>query len=321
MSDHPEDPNYNAKSVGQLIGRTFRLLRTNLRLLIGITAAPPAVLLFALGSLFSVVMLPHLATMPKTPDPAWESRTGASFISIALGAYFLFLVALAPALAAASKAAVLADFGAHIRFREACAGALEKFSRYVLLLALIGIITSGPFFVLQLVMFGIAVLLPHRFDTPTPSSIAILTLGIGSAFASFVYSILATLRLSLAFPACVTENLPATASIKRSSQLTRGATGKIFLVLLTVYAIAYVVYVVGLFATFSLFSLPILAASLLHVHLARAASVLLFVCIVGAMLLVMIFGMALSIGACTTALAVIYNDQRMRIDGIPTTPE
>lgn len=319
MSDNPENLNlnYTPKSIGQILDRTLHLFLTNVRLLIGISAVPPAMLFLALGGLFSVVMPPHLVAMPKTPNPGWESQTAMSFISIAGAAYLLFVAALAPTLAAVSNAAVHADFGTSIRLREAYTRSLERFGRYLLLLVLIGIITTCPVLVVQLIMFASTALVAHGASTPSPALIAVGALGGALVLVCFVYSILATLRLSLAFPACVTEDLTAIAAIRRSSHLTRGAMGRIFLVLLIVYAITYVAYMIGMFVTFSVLSLSVLAGSLLHFHLARAASVPLIICLAAVLLLVMIFGMALSFAGYSTALAVMYNDQRMRIDGSP----
>jgi membrane-anchored glycerophosphoryl diester phosphodiesterase (GDPDase) len=56
---------------------------------------------------------------------------------------------------------------------------------------------------------------------------------------AFVYSIYISLRLSLAFSACVHENLTARQSIILSGAFTRGAKGRIFLVLLVIYALSY----------------------------------------------------------------------------------
>jgi hypothetical protein len=48
MSNQPEDLNYSPKSIGPILDRTLRLLRANLKLLIGTSALPPAVFLLAL---------------------------------------------------------------------------------------------------------------------------------------------------------------------------------------------------------------------------------------------------------------------------------
>jgi hypothetical protein len=63
-----------------------------------------------------------------------------------------------------------------------------------------------------------------------------LIFGLGMV-ASVVYGVIAYLRNSLALPAAVVENLPVRAAMRRSKNLSAGRIGRIFLLLLLVYAL------------------------------------------------------------------------------------
>lgn len=116
------------------------------------------------------------------------------------------------------------------------------------------------------------------------------------------------------------EGLPAWASLKRSALLTKGAKGRIFLVLLVVYALTYAVSLVCTFAFFAVGALAALVAVLAHVTQGSPAFVPLICLAVLGFLLVMIISCMFSYAAFTTALAVLYHDQRLRKDGLLSAP-
>ena len=132
-----------------------------------------------------------------------------------------------------------------------------------------------------------------------------------------VYSVLIMLRFAVAYPACIEEDLTAWAALKRSASLTSGAKGRIFLVLLVVYAVVYAVELVCILVFLALAAFVAFAAMAAHVTLGSPA----FFTLVG----LGVFGYAIVIGACillsyaafTTALAVLYHDQRLRKDVLP----
>lgn len=317
MSAVPGNLAYGPKSWGQILDRTLRLFRANLKLFVGISAIPPVIfflaLLIPLGA-----FLPLLSRMPKTLSAAQQSQVFMIVLPAMASAILLHWAALAPSWAAASNAALRADLGTQITWREAYAQAFQKFGRYLLLLFLIGLITVGPMLVLQLIALGTGPLLRH---TSAPAGFAAFSTALLAVAVIFVYFILAMLRLSLAFPASVSENLTAVAAIKRSNKLAHGAMGRIFLTLLIVYAIVYVVYLVALFALMFLVGVIIFIGSLSGFHEPVAVkAVAICSVVVVVFFAIMILFMSLSAAGYGTALAVLYNDQRIRIDGLQPAP-
>jgi hypothetical protein len=135
--------------------------------------------------------------------------------------------------------------------------------------------------------------------------------------AAFVYGILMALRLSLAFPACVVEGISARTALKHSTILTRGAKGRIFVVLLLIYLARYALMLV-LFAVLAalglIFALLGMALSIPLVSpLGYTAIGILGLCA----LLGLLLYIALSWAGLATTLAVIYHDQRLRHDAPP----
>ena len=70
-----------------------------------------------------------------------------------------------------------------------------------------------------------------------PGLVAVL---IVFAFGSLVYGLIAYIRNSLAIPAAVIEDLPVRRAIRRSKQLIAGHKGRIFLLLLLLFALYFV---------------------------------------------------------------------------------
>ena len=116
------------------------------------------------------------------------------------------------------------------------------------------------------------------------------------------------LRLSLAFPACVIEQIPATRALKRSSTLSMGTKGRIFLLYVLVGVLNWILSM-GV-------TVPLtIAVSLLpganNPKLSSTAEVVLFI---------VIYGAAFAIQALTRpiygiALTLFYYDQRIRQEG------
>jgi hypothetical protein len=120
----------------------------------------------------------------------------------------------------------------------------------------------------------------------------------------------------------VAEGLTASAAIKRSFQLTRGAKGRIFLVMLVIYAALYAGIFVAEIVMGVAAAIGVGVAAAAGLHLAAPWSYiglgLLGLCGLAAMILFT----ALTYAAVTTALAVLYHDQRLRKDGPPpATPQ
>jgi hypothetical protein len=130
-----------------------------------------------------------------------------------------------------------------------------------------------------------------------------------------VYSILIMLRFALAFPACVVEELPAWASLQRSAKLTSGAKGRIFLVILVIYAALYAAMLALELVAILLGAVGAVVMMVLHAHVTAPWSYigigLIGICAFAGMVLFI----SVTYAALVSALAVLYHDQRMRKDG------
>jgi len=311
-------PPPGALTIGQVLDRTYMLIRTNLRLLAGLAVVPSAAFFLIFGVVLAVFFVPILSQLPHQPDPENLARLfnpGAFIpliiiITVVNGAVFSLY------LAAASHAVTQADCGVKVTIRESYTVAWNRAGEYLLLLLLLYACTFLPALLIELLMFsGIGNAVSNQ-AAANPALIALIPLGMLLYFAAFVFAILVALRLSLAFPVCVVEQLPAWPALKRSSQLTKGAKGRIFLILLVIYAFSYL-FTLVLFAILgALGGLGCLLALALGIHLASplgyAALTLFGICA----LLGLLLYMALSWAGYTTALAVLYRDQRLRKDGL-----
>jgi membrane-anchored glycerophosphoryl diester phosphodiesterase (GDPDase) len=188
------------------------------------------------------------------------------------------------------------------------------------LLLLIYVVTFLPAVVIELSTFGAMALYTLNNPNPNPAVFMLIPLGILLFLAAFVCGILIALRLALAFPACVVESLGVIASLKRSNQLTKGAKGRTFVVLLVIYAACYA-FTIVLFAVLGLLGLIfLLAGTALGIHLASPLGIAAAVCLGICTFLGFFLYMALSWASFTTALAVIYGDQRFHKDTPPQAP-
>jgi hypothetical protein len=304
---------------GQILDRTYRLMRTHFILLVGIAAIPSTLLFLFIGLLETVIWIPMIQQWPKQPSPDAMQRyfTPAVFIPAFVVFSLLSLVIFSVYLAAASYASTQADSGVKVTIREAYALACRRFGRYLWLMVLVYLYIYVPI-AAAAALIGLAVLLLHYVGGvgAGPVSMFFLVLLLVLLYLGIlVYSILIMLRFSLAYPASVVEKLSAWASLQRSAKLTQGARGRIFLVVLVIYAILYasvllIEVVAMLFAV-----IGVVGAIALHAHLSPPWSY------IGAGLLgicafvVMVLFTSLIYAALMAALAVLYHDQRLRKNG------
>jgi hypothetical protein len=302
---------------GQILDRVYRLMRSQLKLFTGIAsimAAAYFLIIVLAGAIASVTIL---AQQQPNPDPATIFRIVIPVILITLP---LVLAIFAFYLAASIYAALQANVGVKVTFREAYGVAWKRIGRYMWLLFLAYVIAVLPMLVIELVIFAQTGLLTMNKPAPTPAFFILLPLEVLLLFAAMVYGVIIAMRLSLAFPASLTEDLTARAALRRSGQLTKGAKGRIFLVLLVIYALGYAAEMAGILILAPIIGVGAVVMASLHVHLVSVAG------IAGAALAALCFfafiflWMALLYAAFTTALAVLYHDQRLRKEGLAPMP-
>ncbi|HEY1161430.1 MAG TPA: hypothetical protein VGE83_12410 [Terracidiphilus sp.] len=307
---------------GQILDRTYRLMRTNLRLLVGIAAVPSAVLILIVLSMEAVIWIPMIRQFPKPlpPDVMFRYMTPAIFIPSFTVLTMLIIAVFSLYMAAASYAATRLDLGVKATAREAYGLAWRRTGRHLWLLVLCYVYAALPAILIEIVLL-IGAGMHARGASNAGPEVLFLVFGAFLVFiAAVVYGILMALRLSLAFPACVEERLTAGAAIKRSFQLTRGAKGRIFLVVLVVNAILYAVLLVAELVAMFLVAMGVFIAMAAHPHPVAPWSYIglggLGICGFGAIFLFT----ALTWAALTTSLAVLYHDQRLRKDGLLPAP-
>jgi hypothetical protein len=297
---------------GQVLDRIFGLLRRGFWPFVGIASVPAAGAFLLYAAMMAVMLANRNAFIQVPPFPDAFIRL---IFEISLAATLPLAAIFAIYAAAASWAATQADLGVKAGFREAYGIALRRAGRYLGLMALIAAIAAAPMMLIEFGMFGSIVPLASGQGVPNFGLFALFPVGI---LLSMVWGILVGLRLALAFPASVVEDLPIWAAIKRSNQLAKGAKGRIFLVLLVLYAATYAAFLVFALALLLIAGLIMLVAVALHLHMVPWGFVL-----AGIAGIVFIGGIflfyALTWSAYTTALAVLYHDQRRR-EAVMTLP-
>lgn len=226
------------QAFGQILTRIWQLLRAHLTLFIAIGAPPAGVMV----AIYAVVLGLVFSTMQFVQQPI--GATGVAIIVadclVGILGFAVILITFALFEPAASYAALQLHAGLNVTFQEAYGAAWRKTGRYLWLLILRQLIVGAPMVLPLLIFFAFsfgAVVAGGN----NASGLAIL----GICFvillylAALVWAILATIRLVLAYPACVAEDIPAWQAICRSNRLSEGGRLRIFLVGLVLYAITY----------------------------------------------------------------------------------
>ena len=303
-----------AKTFGQILDRLLQVMRPNWRLIVGIALVPGAGIVAYFAVMFA-------AFFPVLKPIMLHQTLGFSPLAMVwlFAAYILgiFLVILISALyePAAAYAALNANTGTRVTFGSAWAVAWSNAGRYIWLAILRALIVMAPIVVFGALFVGSVVLsLAHgRVGSNSSAMIAIFPLILLYYLGAMVYAILVMLRLVLAVPACVAEDVSAWKSLCRSNRLTHGAKGRIFLLALLIYAIGYAAFLVVEMVIFFLGAMVALAGMLLHLPMAPwgyvgiGVGAVVFLC-------AYLFWLALIAGAYQTLFAMVYQDQRLRLE-------
>jgi hypothetical protein len=304
-------------TLGQVLERVFGLLRANLRLFVSLASVPGLAILAIMalaGVLVVVAVAPHLhdtSRLPNTSQFAW----------IAIPVFFSYL-AIFPVFAfyaaASSFAVVQTNLGCAVTWSQAWGAAWDRRGRHLWLMFLVALIAGGPVYAASGVLLVMSPLLglTSSSGAASPAFFLVLPFFVLLIFGLQIYALFAFLYLCLAFPASVMENLPAAVALRRSVALTRGARGRIFVVLLVIYAASYVVTLACMLVFFLVLAVAALFGSVLRLTL-HSPAFLFFVFPLGLIGLAAIFLVmtALPYAGYSTALGVIYCDQRARQDG------
>ena len=303
----------HALPLGQLIDRIFRLFWAHLRVFVGIAFPPITLTLFLLLAEAAVVLVPILSHLPASPNPGLIFTAGVPLFVLQAA---VSLIIFAIYFAAGSHAAMEANLGGRPTIGGAYRIARERARHYVLLASLCYAVCFLPMLLLELALFGIGATFASSHAAPGIGTFAFFVLTMLLVQVALVYGVVMALRLSLAVPACVAEGLMARAAMRRSVQLTRGSMGRIFLVLLVVYAATYLLILVVEAMGFAGVSVFLFAIGPSHFH-SLTPSMWVGIGFAGLLLFfALALCTALTWAGIATALGVIYHDQRYHLEGV-----
>jgi hypothetical protein len=304
-------------STGEVLDKLWKMLRGNwkLYLWLGSPLAAVGILFMALyfGALFASGFFPlHPGA---APDP---TRLSPWLFGVVVIGTVPNLIAFALYQAATAFATLREASGQKTTLREAYAAAWRKAGRNCWLMILQYLCVAGPILAFA-VIASILTMVFGAGGNPNPAALfVIIPLIFLVVLGALAYAIWMGLGLGMAFPASVAEDLPAVAALKRSSRLSCGVRGKLFLSLLVVYAISYATVLVVEFIVFGIVALGVVLFQLLH--LSMAVGIALGV-VVGLIFLVLMFVYtALAWSAYSIGFTIVYCDQRIRLDGPGPAP-
>ena len=237
------ESNLRPLTLGEILDRTAQLYRTNFLLFAGIFAVYAGVLL-VLG-LLQIGLAETLRVLHMTQQLLWLTWTATGVTWL-----ITFLIA-GMSIAAISRAVAWVHLGEPATIRGAYQSILPQLGRYLWLMTITAFRVWTPFVLLYAGFLGTiafyggfkgmganhGVAAQPAFAS-NPQAVTALLVASGVFFLLLfpvgIYTILMSLRYSLAIPACVVEKMKARAAIRRSIELAKGSWGRIFLLALLV---------------------------------------------------------------------------------------
>lgn len=308
----PDSVTSHPMTFGQILDRIFHLMRANIRVFLAVALVPAGAMVAFYGVIAGVLFWTGALSAPPQPFGP-HKLSWVMFPTFTLGALGLMLV-FAVYEAAATHAALQADAGGHVSFSEAYGVARRNAGRYAGLAILRGLLIALPTLLSLVVILGAGVLfyLMGSGGVHPGALFLLLPLAVLLYAGTLAYALITGLRLSLAYPASLEESLAPGSALKRSAQLTQSVKGRIFLVLLVVYAIAYATLLVLEAVCLAILALGFFAFTAMHVHMTAPWMFGGISVFTTCAILVMFVWMALIWAGYATALAVVYHDQRNR---------
>ena len=230
------ESNLRPLTLGEILDRTAQLYRTNFLLFAGIFSVYAGVALVL--NLLQIGLGVLLKAQHMAGAVIWMT-----VIATGVNVLILFLL-LGAATAAISRAVAWVHLGEPATIRGAYQSILPRLGRYLWLMAITAFRVWSPFVLLYAGLIGTLVYYGGFKGAGTHTSAVNPQAGVAVIVASLtfflllipvcVYTLLMSVRYSLAIPACVVEDLKARKSIRRSIQLAKDSWGRIFLLMLLV---------------------------------------------------------------------------------------
>jgi hypothetical protein len=299
-------------TLGEILDRTAQLYRSRFLLFLGISVIPTGVIVVLACIIGLVVAWWNAAGAGSVSEEAGYVLVAVFAIGVTLVALPVLLAVTALAMAAMSHAVSRVHLGQTTTIRDAYKSVWRRGWRYIWLYVLEGLmIGAAPLAAWIVLIFLIAggAVLARSAGTGGAASGALIGLLIFPVIIAVIaYVIWMLLRLSLAFPACVVEQIEAWPAIKRSSKLSHGTKGRIFVLYLLV---AFLGWILSMAITLPLTIILSLFLSSGDTQHQQAASVVMVFIIYGASFAVQ----ALVRPVYGIAQVLFYYDQRIRQEG------
>jgi hypothetical protein len=299
-------------TLGEILDRTAQLYRTRFLLFLGISVIPTGVIVVLACLIGLVVAWWNIAGAGSVPEEAGYVLVAVFAIGVALVALPILLAASALAMAAMSHAVSRVHLGQTTTIRDAYKSVWRRGWRYIWLYLLegliIGAVPVAAYIVLIIILAGGAALAQTEGIGDVTSGALFIFVVILVVIALIVYVFWMLCRLSLAFPACVVEQIGAWPAIKRSWNLSNGTKGRILLLYLLVGLLGWLLSM-GITLPLTII-LSLFLSSGDPQHQQAAGLAIIFIS----------YGVGFAIQALIRpvygiALVLFYYDQRIRLEG------
>lgn len=232
------ESNLRPLSLGEILDRTAQLYRTNFLLFAGIFSVYAGVAMVL--NLLQIGLGELLKSLHMTGAAIWVTGIG-SVVDLLI----IFLL-IGATIAAISRAVAWVHLGEPATIRSAYRSILPQLGRYLWLMTITAFKVWTPLVVLYCGYLGTIIFYGRGLGRHAGAAARMASTGNETIFLMasgifflllipvLVYTILMSLRYSLAVPACVVENIKARKAIRRSIELAKGSWGRIFLLALLV---------------------------------------------------------------------------------------
>jgi hypothetical protein len=297
-------------TLGEILDRTVQLYRTRFLLFLGISVIPTGVVV-VLACMVGLAVASWYSSGAGTDGMVFILK-GFFAIAVALVALPVYLAATALAMAAMSHAVSLVHLGQTTTIRDAYKTVWRRGWHYIWLYFLEGLIIGGApiaVWTILVILFAGAAALARMAGMESIAGGALFGVVIILVVVALIgYVIWMLLRLSLAFPASVVEQVGTWIAIKRSFILSIGTKGRIFVLFLLGAVLSWLL---SMGITLPLTIILSLIFSSSHPQHAQAA---------GLVIIFMVYGVAFAVQALIRpvygiALVLFYFDQRIRKEG------
>ncbi len=226
-------------SLSEILDRTAQLYRSRFLVFLGIAFIPTVVLVVFAGA----AVLAFVLTGLNHPTPAGGIAAFLTLMAFGLIALPIFIAVTALATAAMSHAAARQFLGQPVTIRDSYKTVWRRGWQYIgvwfLQIAAVWILPIGAWTLVVLFSTALGALARSADIAVTQGFIAFFVFLIVAAL--IIYGVWMSLRLSLAFPACVVEQIGPWNALRRTSSLSQGTKGRILLLYLLGVALNWIV--------------------------------------------------------------------------------